>query len=127
SSTVVQEMRMKVSFDPSGDHAGVSGSPAELGPTTSLAPLPSAFITQIDRYRLNAIREPSGDQAGSKLSCVKSVELVSFVSPEPSAFITQMSALPMTLCTNAIFPFLPGNAAWAGAASKSSANAIVAG
>src|SRR5947208_715580 len=112
-------MRMRANFDPSGDHAGSFASPAELGPMTSRAPLPSAFITQMDCERWNAIFEPSGDHAGWLLSCAKSVEFVRFVSPEPSAFITQMSDLPqqdvdvVVLRVNAIFPFLPGKAAWA--------------
>src|SRR5215831_9194458 len=58
---------------------------------------------------MNTILLPSGDQAGFSLSDSASVNMV---SPEPSGLIVKMTNLP-SLRWNAIFPFCPGNAAFA--------------
>src|SRR6266568_2780655 len=51
---------------PSGDHAG-SASPPPTVSVNRVAPVPSAFITQICPSREKAILAPSGDHAGDWL------------------------------------------------------------
>src|SRR5215831_7067606 len=58
---------------------------------------------------MNTILLPSGDQAGFSLSDSASVNMV---SSEPSGLIVKMTNL-LSLRWNAIFPFCPGNAAFA--------------
>src|SRR5205823_147928 len=56
-------------LEPSGDHVGWAPSSGAVGPgslLTRCALVPSAFITQRERSRLNAILDPSLENAGSR-------------------------------------------------------------
>src|SRR3989441_5875718 len=67
---------------------------------------------------VKAMKLPSGDHAGDPAAPV----FVRGVGPVPSGLTVQMSqcstvSMPTGQSEYAIFPFLPGKAAWAGAAS----------
>ena len=82
--------------------------------------MPSAFIVYISRWsrmpatgvtrRWNAMRSPLGDQVAlvtlTLLGVMSKSKFVSLICSEPSAFITQISGLPLRLLSNAILsPF----------------------
>src|SRR5260370_40996969 len=105
---------------PSGDHSGKTLLAFLLISLVSgAAPDPSAFIIQIfevealfaaslpsrARDESKAILLPSGDHTASELSAPKAVSLVSGVTPEPSAFMTQMLNVELVFTAS-----LPSNA-----------------
>ena len=75
----------------SGDQSGAVLSPPSV--VSRRWPVPSAFITQISSAKIavrfrQAIFEPSGDQAGSRLTVCPAESVVSRRWPVPSAFMT---------------------------------------
>src|SRR5436190_1740572 len=67
-------------------------------------------MAQIWPLQVNAIWEPSGDQAG----VLDTPLLVRECWPVPSAFMTQISSSPVRSLVKAILPLAPGKAANAG-------------
>ena len=83
---------------PSGDQLGLK--PQVPARPIGLTPLPSGFIRASCDAVLNAIRAPFGDHAGPESHAGL---VVSRAKPVPSALMTQMSELPLSITqSNAI-------------------------
>src|SRR5262245_32026912 len=92
---------------PSGDHAGSRSAPAVLLVRLVGVPVPSALATKTSkssvRSDVNAMRVPSGDQAGSPSLAGETVKLTGAVSPSVVTIQTSVVWVASSRRSKAIF------------------------